>query len=48
MAGGAADDETGFDDAFFGVVAGQGALHEADEDLGGLFAHLSAPLLDGW
>ena len=46
MAGGAADDEAGFDDAFFGMVGGQSALDEADEDVGGLFTHLGATLLD--
>lgn len=40
VAGGAADDEAGLDDAFLGVVAVQGALDEADEYVGGLFAHL--------
>ena len=47
VAGGAADDEAGLDDAFLGVVGGQGALHQADEDVGGLLAHLRAALLDG-
>ena len=46
VAGGAADDEAGLDDAFLGVVAGQGALDQADEDVGGFLAHLCASLLD--
>ena len=39
-AGGAADDEAGLDDAFLGVVAVQRAFDQADEDVGGLLAHL--------
>ncbi len=46
VAGGAADDEAGLDDAFLGVVGGKGAFNQADEDVGGLLAHLGAALLD--
>ena len=47
VAGGAADDEAGLDDAFLGVVVGQGALDQADEDVGGFLAYLAAALLHG-
>ena len=47
VAGGAADDEAGLDDAFLGVVVGQRALDQADEDVGGFLAYLAAALLHG-
>ena len=47
VAGGAADDEAGLDDAFFGVIVGQRALDQADEDVGGFLAYLAAALLYG-
>ena len=45
MAGGAADDEAGLDDALFGMVAGERAFDQADEDVGRLLAHLGTSLL---
>ena len=42
-----ADDEAGADDTFLDVAGRQGALDEADEDVGGLLAYADAPLLNG-
>ena len=46
VAGGAADDEAGFDNAFLWAVGGEGPFDKADEDVGCLLTHLAAALLN--
>ena len=45
MTGSAPDNEAGLDDAFLGMVVGEGTLNKANEDIGRLFTDLCATLL---